>query len=367
MPPVVPTVVRVAVILLAIAGTAGHVAYIDALWWHSLELTATVARNVSPALIMLLTAHALVSVVCAIFAVALVIHEGPRQAAARGLGTAFGAWSYLMAYSGVTLLFRPDPGLARELFEGHFLLIEMIGLVGLLRFTALFPSRLSPEAMSPPSPIPAALEPVRRFSLWMLRPWAPWLAGVIALTILWGLTITRGGAVSDAGLSPLMDVVRLGAVGLVVLNLRRSWDLVDDEGKARLRWLLVALTFLLGVLAILIGGNVLVEITGFPEPDVAWRPLLLDVGLVGFLSGLALSVLYSGPVSPLTVVRRVASASTITTLGLFLAAGLEALFSGGILAAFSLRTGVGSALALATILATYRGLLRFIDRLLPQA
>jgi hypothetical protein len=272
-----------------------------------------------------------------------------------------------MAYSGITLLFRPDPGLSRDLFEGHFLLIEMIGLVGLLRFTALFPSGLSPEAISPPPSLPAALEPVRRFSLWMLRTWPPWLAGLIALTILWGLTIARGGAVSDAGLSPLMDVVRLGAVGLVVLNLRRSWYLAEEEGQDRLRWLLVALTFLLGVLAILIGGNVLVEITGFPEPDVAWRPLLLDVGLVGFMSGLAASVLYSGPVEPLAVVRRIVSASTITTLGLFLAAGLEALFSGGILAAFSLRAGVGSALALATILATYRGLLRFIDRLLPQA
>ena len=128
----------------------------------------------------------------------------------------------------------------------------------------------------------------------------------------------------------------------------------------------MALTFLFGVLAVLIGGNVLVEITGFPEPDVAWRPLLLDIGLIGFLGGLAASVLYSGPVRPITVVARITSVSTITTLGLFLAAGLEALFSGGILAAFSLRSGVGSALALATILATYRGLVRFIDRLMPQ-
>lgn len=367
MPPVVPTVVRVAVILLAIAGTAGHVAYIDALWWHSLELTETVARNVSPALIMLLTAHAVVSVVCAIFAVALVIHEGPRQAAARGLGTAFGAWSYLMAYSGITLLFRPDPGPSRDLFEGHFLLIEMIGLAGLVRFTALFPQTLSPEAIMPPPSVPAVLEPLRRFTLWMLRPWAPWLVGLTALAVLWGLTLAGGRPVSDAGLSPLMDFVRLAAAGLVVLNLRRSWDLADEEGRNRLRWLLVALTFLLGVLAILIGGNVLVEITGFPEPDVAWRPLLLDVGLIGFLGSLALSVLYSGRVGPLTVVRKIASVSTVTTVGLFLAAALEALFSGGILAAFSLRAGVGSALALATILATYRGLLRFIDRLLPQA
>ena len=367
MSSVLTTAARVAVTLLAIAGTVGHVAYLDALSWHALGLAETAARNASPALIMLLTAHAVVSIVSAVFAVLLVLHEGPRSEAARALGAALGAWSYLMAYSGVTMLLRPAPGTGRDLFEAHFLLIEMIGLAGLLRFTALFPRRLAREELAPSPSLPSTLLPLQRFSVFMLRPWTPWLVGTAALIVLWSTTVMSGGSLSDAGLSTLMDVVRLGAAGLVVLNLRRAWGVAEGEAEERLQWLLVALTCLLGALALLIGGNVLVAVTGFPEPGVAWRPLLLDIGLVGFMSGLALSVLYAGPVAPMGLVRRITSVCAITTLGLFLAAGLEALFGGGIFAAFSFRTGVGSALALATIVSTWRGLGRVFDRLLPLA
>ncbi len=171
---------------------------------------------------------------------------------------------------------------------------------------------------------------------------------------------------SDAGLSPLMVLVRFAAAGLVVLNLRRAWGLATGADRDRLTWLVAGLSALLGSLALLIGGNVLVAVTGFPEPNVAWRPILLDLGLIGFLAGLAMSILYSGPVHPITVVRHIASACTVTTVGLFLAAGLEALFAGGILAAYSLRTGVGTAIALATIVSTYRNLVRLVGRLLPQ-
>ena len=367
MTSLVPTVVRVAVTLLAIAGTAAQVAYLDALWWHSLGLAETVARNVGPALIILLTAHAIVSVVSAFLAIALVLHEGSLQGAARGLGAAFGAWSYLLAYSGVTMLFRPDPGLWQDLFEGHFLVVEVIGLAGLLRFTTLFPRPLVADDIPPSPEMPAILMPAHVVSLWMLRPAAPWAAGVLVLVGLWTWTITLGGSLSDAGLHPLMDLVRFAAAGLVVLNLRRAWGSATGGDRDRLIWLVAGLASLLGSLALLIGGNVLVAVTGFPEPDVAWRPILLDLGLIGFLAGLAMSILYSRDAHPITVVRWIVSTCSVTTFGLFLAAGLEALFSGGILAAYSLRTGVGTAIALATIVSTYRNLVRLVGRLLPQA
>jgi hypothetical protein len=62
------------------------------------------------------------------------------------------------------------------------------------------------------------------------------------------------------------------------------------------------------------------------------------------------------------VVRRVGSFATVATLGLFLAAGLEALFSGTVLAGFSLRTGVGTIIAFAIVLSTSRGLIRALER-----
>ena len=271
-----------------------------------------------------------------------------------------------MAYAGATL-FRPDPGLLRDLFEGHFLLVEMIGLAGLLRFTALFPrAPLSDELVPSPS-MPAVLGPMHAVSLWMLRPSAPWSVGVVVLVGLWTWTVSSGAPVSDAGLSPLMDVVRFAAAGLAVVNLRRAWQFATGDDRARLTWLVVSLASLFGMLAVLIGGNVLVAVTGFPEPNVAWRPLLLDVGLVGFLAALAMSVLHSGRTQPADLVLRIASASAVMTLGLFMAAGLEALFTGGVLAHYSPRSGVGTVIALAMIVSTYRNVIRLIERMAPQA
>ena len=365
MTSVAPTAVRVSVILLAVAGTAGHVAYLDALWWHTLGLASTMARSVSPATLMLLTAHAVVSIVCAVLSVALVLHDGQRKEAARSLGTAFAAWSYLMAYSGVTMLFRPDPGVSREIFEGHFLFVEMMGLAGLLRFTSLFPRPLSEEELVVSESLPRALLPFHTTTVFMRRPTAPWIAGAVVLIGVWGWAAATGGNISDAGLSPAMDVVRFCAAGLVVTNLRRAWGAATEGDRDGLTWLMAALATLVGSLALLIGGNVLVAVTGFPEPDVAWRPILLDVGLIGFLGTLSMSVLYRGPRDPARVTRAVATNATVITMGLFLAAGLEVLFSGGILASFSLRPGVGTALAFAVILSTHRGLDRLMERIIP--
>jgi hypothetical protein len=367
MSSVLPTTVRVAVTLLAIAGTAGQVAYLDALWWHSLGLADTMVRDVSGGLILYLAAHAVVSVASALLAVLLVQREGPRERAARALGTAFGAWSYLMAYSGVVMLFRPDPGAARDVFEAHFLIVEMLGLIALVRFTALFPRPLVPSEIERSPTLPGLLSPVHDVSLWMLRTAAPWIAGAVVIVGLWTATLAAGGSIADAGLSRVMHGVRFIAAGLGVLNLRRSWGRVTGEDRRRLEWLVAGLSFLFGALALMIGGNVLVSVAGFRAPDIAWQPLVIDVGLVGFLGGVALGVLYDGPVDPTLVVRRVATVSAMGTLGLFLAAGLEALLAGGILAAFSLRAGVGTALALATVVSTYRALVRLVDRVLTQA
>ena len=122
---------------------------------------------------------------------------------------------------------------------------------------------------------------------------------------------------------------------------------------------------LAGSLAVLIGGNMLVAVTGFPEPEVAWRPILLDVGLVGFMASLAMSVLHGERNDPGRVLRLFTSWAAVTTIGLFAAAGLEALFSGGLVGAVSLRHGVGSAVAFAVVLATYRQLAGWVSRLLP--
>lgn len=356
-----PTALRVLVTLLAAVAAVAQVGYLDALAWHKLGLTPPVGAQMRPPFLTLMTAHAVVSVVCGVLAVLLVLREGPRERAARGLGLALGAWSYLTAYSGVTLLLR-DPGGDRMLFDAHFLAIEVLGLIGLIRFTALFPSPLLDHALPTPPTLPAPLVPIHHATVWMLRPASTWIAGLIVLVALWALTVMTGQDIGDAGLHPATDAVRFAAAGLVVLNLRRAWGRAGGADVRRLVWLLAALAFLVGTLLVFIGANVLVAVAEWPEPALPWRPLLLDVGLVGFLVGLAAAVLYDGARDPARIVRAIASYSALATVGFFLAAGLEALFSGSVLAGFTLRTGVGTVVAFAIVVSTHRGLIRALER-----
>ena len=363
-----PILQRAAVTLLAVVAVVAQINYLDTLAWHRLNLTPPMMTGqASGAFLTLLTAHAVVSIASALLAVTLVVHEGARQASARALGLALGSWAYLLAYSGITMLMRPlAPGPARMVFESHFLVVELAGLVGLLRFTTLFPRNLLDEPLITPSTLPAALVPFHAASVWMLRPAAPWIVGGVLAAGLWIVSAGRGGSLADAALSPAMDLFRITAAGLTVLNLRRSWGRADDEGAVRLSWLLVALASLIGVVLLYIGGNVLVGVTDWPEPSVAWRPLLVDFGVLGFLIALAMSVMYRGEIAPRRLARRMVASAVVVTVGLFLAAALEAVLSGGILAGIAVRTGVGTAIAFASAVATHRAFIRLIERLLEQ-
>ena len=357
---------RIVVILLAVAGISGHLAYLDALWWHSLGLTATVARNVDRATVLLLAAHAFVSAVCSVLAVLLSLNEGRRADSSLALALAFGSWSYLMAYPGVTLLLSPSaPGLERGIFEAHFLLVEVVGLAALLRFTAIFPRPLTEEELRPWATQPAVLMPFHHIGVFMRRDLAPAAVGAVVLAVLWGGTLASGNDLSDAGLSPAMDLVRLAAAGMVVMHMHRAWRMSTEGDRDALMWILAALVILIGSLAVLIGANMLVAVTGFPEPDVAWRPIILDIGIIGFFTGLAMSVLHREGPDPSRLTRRAATLTIVVTCGLILAAGLEALVTGAIFTSYALRTGVGTAVAFAVVLATYRTSARAIERVLP--
>lgn len=120
----------------------------------------------------------------------------------------------------------------------------------------------------------------------------------------------------------------------------------------RMSWLLVALACLVGIILLYIGSNILVGVTQWPEPDAAWRPPLVDVGVLGFLVVLAMSGLHQGSIDPRRVGRRLVASAVVVAAGLFLAAAVEALS--------------GTTLAFATILSTHRALIRSVERLLEQ-
>jgi hypothetical protein len=270
-----------------------------------------------------------------------------------------------MAYSGVTMLFRPvSPGPRRGFFEAHFLMVEILGLAALIRFTAIFPRPLSSEELRPLTTLPPSLIPLHRAAVFMRGPYAPWLVGLLVLgaTLAWARI--RGAPPGDAGLGRLMDLARFCAAGLVVMNLRRAWTFATEGDRDGLGWLLVAFSLLGAALVLLIGGNVLVAVTGFPEPTVAWRPILVDLGLIGFLVAVALSVLHHRRRDAAQLARRIAATAVVVSGGLFLAAGLEAAFTGAILST-TFRSGVGTAVAFAVTLSAYRGLARLVESKLP--
>ena len=363
MQPAFTLILRVLVTIQALAAAAGQLSYIDALAGRGLEL----GGQVGPALLTLVTAHALVSLFAGVLAVVLAWRPIRKSPASVPLAVALGAWSYLLAYPGIVLLLRPDPGLTRGVFEAHFLLVEAFGLAGFVRFTTMFPRPLGRQDLTAASALPFWIRPAQGIRTWLVGPSAPWLAAfaVVAL-VLWFGSMTRR-PLADAGLDPGMNLVRLAAAAIVVANLRRSWLSGSGDARHRLTWLVVGLSLLLASIAVLIGGNILMVVTGWPEPAVAWRPILLDLGIIGFIAGLSAGLLSAGSRDPTALTRRIVSLSTLVLLGLFLATALEALLSSALVGRISLPRGTGTVIALATMGSTFGRFLRFIERLFDQA
>jgi hypothetical protein len=360
---VTTVVVRVLVTALAVLALVGQVAHVDALSEITLGLAGTLTREVRPSFLTLVVADAFVSAVSGALAIALVF-RGDRARGSWGLGVALGAWSYLLAYSGIVLLLRPDPGMPRTVFDAHFPLIEILGLAGLIDFTTRFPRRLVRDDLPAPDTLPVGLRTAEALRIQLLRPTGPWVAVVVVIGVLFGITKLLDQSLEDAALSPVMDAVRFLAVGVVVLNLRRSWMLADAKERVSMRWVVVGLALLTSALALLIGGNILITVAGWTEPLVAWRPILLDLGLVGFLWGLAMAVFYHGKMHGGRVARRVVALTAVVVLGLFLATGLEGLLTHALVARVSLPPGLGTLAAGLVIASTFRRLLTFFEGLL---
>ena len=358
-------VARVLVPLLAICAIVGQIAHLDALSGASLGIAETLVRNPRPSFLTLVAADGVVSAISGVLAIALVFRGDPNRGA-RGLAVALAAWSYVLAYSGIVVLFRPDPGLLRTLFEAHYPFVELLGLAGLMHFTAVFPRRLNPEDLSPPKSLPVGLRTVQAVRSLMLSPAALWAAVLPVTVVLISANALAGRPLADAGLSPLMDLVRFLAIGVVVLNLRRSWLLGVPGERANMWWLLAGLALLMAALALLVGGSVLLSATGWSEPAVAWRPILLDLGLAGLLWGLAMAVFYDGDIDSAAAARRVVALTAVALTGLFVATGLEILLSSALVARISLPPGLGTALAAVVMIGGYARLLAFIEQSLDQ-
>lgn len=352
--------------MLAVLALVGQVAYLDALYWKALGLGSSSRGSLRPALFSAVIAGAVVTIVSAVLGSAMAL-KGDERRGARPLGLSLAAWAYLLAYPGMVVLVAPPEGsLLRPIFEGHFLVIEAIGLAALLRFTAVVPGPLGPGTVRDPRTLPVGMHTAQRLRRWLLRPAAPWIAGVVAVVISFGANALLGRRVEDAPLLSLVDVFRLGALTLVVVNLRHALVAQDETARARIKWLGLGFAVLVSSVGFVLGGNVLTSVTGWRAPALNWRPLVLNAGVLGLLWGSAMAVFYRGPVVPGPVIRRATIMGCMGTVTLFLAAGLEMLLTGVVAAQFTLPYGVGTVLAVVGMGLVYVRMFVPMDRFLSR-
>lgn len=329
----------VTVILVALA-LMGQAAYLDVLYWNTMGLGRLAMGGVAPALLSAVITGAVVSLVSGMLGVTMAFRGGGSRGA-RPLGLALSAWSYLLAYSGTTVLFAPDLGSPfRFAFEAHFLGVEAVGLAALLRFTTLFPTPLHDSDLRPPDQLAVGLRTAQHLRLLMLRPWGPWVFGAVALALVLGVNAGMGRTTQDTALLPLTDILRLLALAVVVLNLRVSFVSSGRDDRRHMFWMVVGFTLLVGAVGALLGGNVLVAVTRWEIPGLNWRPIVLDLGVMGLLWGTGMAVFYEGAMRPGVFTRRATVFLSMLTMALFLAAGMETL-----LVARSLAQGIGTVLA----------------------
>jgi hypothetical protein len=277
----------------------------------------------------------------------LLVFRGRASPAARPLGLAVAVWSYLLGYVGLIALLQPAGGGAAErlLFQSHFLVVELVGLAALIRFSVLFPRPLEPGDLRSAESLGPGLSTLQRLRCLLLRPAAPWLAAAGGV----GAALAVGGVLGEppsrAALLGLVDGLRFAALSVVVLNLRRGYLLSTPLERESARWLGVGFALLVASLALLMGGNVLTAVTGWRVAFFNWRPLILDLGLLGFVWGTSMGAVYRGGLRSGSVGRGVVTVSALAVVTLLLGAGLEALLSDALLAGLALPRGVGTGLA----------------------
>ncbi|MGD8319677.1 MAG: hypothetical protein PVJ02_04470 [Gemmatimonadota bacterium] len=353
--------------VLAGLALASQLAYLDALFWSSLGTTLMGHGSARPALLSSAVSGAFLALFSGILAVLMAFRtRGERGSYALSISLA--AWSYILSYSGLMVLFGPMRSSAwRAPFDAHFLVVEALGLAGLLRFTADFPRPLTPGDLQGPGLLPPWLRPVQHLRRWLLRPAAPWLAGAGACLLAFGVNAAMGRAVQDAAFLSLVDLLRLSVLALVVLNVRRSFLSGTRADRDLVLWLVLGFALLMGAVGLLLGGNVLSAVTGWELPVLNWRPMVLDLGVLGLLWGAARGVSYRGGRRPDVLVRRVTVLSVMGALALFLAAGLESLLAGPRGMQGGLPRGAGTLVALVAVGVLYARTGRPLDGVLERA
>jgi hypothetical protein len=133
-----------------------------------------------------------------------------------------------------------------------------------------------------------------------------------------------------------------------------------------MHWVVAGFALLVGAVGIILGGNVLVAVTRWEVSSLNWRPIVLDLGVLGLLWGLTMAMFYRGTRDGAPLIRGVTIVSFLLTMALLLAAGLEAFLSGPVSARLALPRGLGTLLAGVIFTLTWLRTRRFLDAFLEE-
>jgi hypothetical protein len=177
----------------------------------------------------------------------------------------------------------------------------------------------------------------------------------------------QGRPVQDAPLIVLADVFRLTALTVVILNLRAAFMSTDTQGRRAGFWFVVGFTLLLAAVGVLLGGNVLTAVTEWSIPGFNWRPVVLDLGVLGLIWGSCMGIAYRGARKPGPLARRAALLAATVTVALLLAAGLESVITHVVATPVVLPRGVGTLAAFLAMWLLYVRIRRPVEGLLYRA
>ncbi len=275
-----------------------------------------------------------VTVVAGISAAVLALMLAWRAASradSRALALFLALLSYFLDWSTIGYLEEGRSDVVRVFIDWSIPTSTLFAVAALVRFSALFPLPLTPADVGVGRVAGRASGAWAAFRAWLLRPAAAWglAAGILTLdaigfAVSGPLSRALGVRVSLSGvLIPLTVGLLIGALALVVANLRASYAASDAAGRRRLFWVLEGVFAATIILALASAVKLALMLAGRPAAFGSLYALTSFTGLALLVLCLAIAMFRAGALDPALAIRRTALYGLVGIVMVFLFTGAE--------------------------------------------
>lgn len=254
----------------------------------------------------------------------------------------------------------------------------LLAVAAFLRFSGLFPRRLSPERLPRARP---GLRWLRRVRSMTLNGGFVWGAAVVTILLpqlvveivprVLGFesdqepSAAAGRLVgrlylSAAGIAYL--VVPILGIGVGVSNLRMSYRLASPDERSRMMWVMSGFSVAAWLMVAAVGGTVVMGALDLPEVIAIVAMVLIVLAPLLLVLGCALGVLYAGAIDPALALRRSTVYGALGALGVVAFAAIENGLSGLVERGLPLPGFVGPLAAGALVAAALIPVQRWVGR-----